>query len=86
LGREHAIGRAATHGEIVADHDHGAAVDLAAADPKLDPVTGELIFFGYGVGAPFSAGMSYGISDASVVLLVSTASRRLTLLWCMTLS
>lgn len=35
------------------------------AHPKLDPVTGELIFFGYGVGTPLSAGMSYGVLDAS---------------------
>lgn len=34
------------------------------AHPKLDPVTGEMIWFGYGVGdAPLSAGMSYGVTD-----------------------
>ena len=32
LGRDRRIGRAAAHGEVVADHDHGAAVDLAAAE------------------------------------------------------
>ena len=32
LGRDRGIRRAAAHGEIVADHDHGAAVDLAAAE------------------------------------------------------
>ena len=32
LCRDRGIGRAAAHGEIVADHDHGAAVDLAAAE------------------------------------------------------
>ena len=32
LGRDRGVGRTAAHGEIVADHDHGAAVDLAAAE------------------------------------------------------
>jgi carotenoid cleavage dioxygenase len=36
------------------------------AHPKLDPVSGEMIWFGYGVGdMPLSAGMSYGVTDAS---------------------
>jgi len=35
------------------------------AHPKLDPVTGEMVWFAYGVGAPLSAGMSYGVTDAS---------------------
>lgn len=34
------------------------------AHPKIDPETGELVFFGYGVGAmPLSAGMAYGVVD-----------------------
>ncbi len=34
------------------------------AHPKLDPETGEMVFFGYGVGAmPFGAGMAYGVAD-----------------------
>jgi carotenoid cleavage dioxygenase len=34
------------------------------AHPKIDPVTGEMIWFGYGVGdMPLSAGMSYGVTD-----------------------
>ena len=32
LGRDRGVGRTAAHGEIVADHHHGAAVDLAAAE------------------------------------------------------
>ena len=32
LGRYRGIRRAAAHGEVVADHDHGAAIDLAAAE------------------------------------------------------
>jgi carotenoid cleavage dioxygenase len=32
------------------------------AHPKLDPVTGEMVWFAYGVGAPLSAGMSYGVT------------------------
>ena len=36
------------------------------AHPKMDPKTGVLVWFGYGVGAaPLSAGMSYGVTDAS---------------------
>ena len=36
------------------------------AHPKVDPVTGEMIWFGYGVGQmPLGAGMSYGVTDAA---------------------
>jgi carotenoid cleavage dioxygenase len=36
------------------------------AHPKLDPETGELVWFGYMVGAmPFSRTLSYGLTDAS---------------------
>jgi carotenoid cleavage dioxygenase len=35
------------------------------AHPKIDPVTGEMVWFAYGVGeAPLSAGMSYGVTAA----------------------
>lgn len=43
----------------------GAADGPFTAHPKLDPVTGEMVFFGYSVGARLSAGMSYGVVDAS---------------------
>ena len=35
------------------------------AHPKIDPETGEMVWFGYGVGEmPLSAGMSYGVTNA----------------------
>jgi carotenoid cleavage dioxygenase len=33
------------------------------AHPKLDPETGEMVFFAYSVGAPLSPGMAYGTVD-----------------------
>jgi carotenoid cleavage dioxygenase len=34
------------------------------AHPKIDPVSGEMVWFAYGVGdMPLSAGMSYGVTD-----------------------
>ena len=39
------------------------------AHPKIDPKTGEMVWFGYGVGEmPLSAGMSYGVTDANGVV------------------
>jgi len=38
------------------------------AHPKIDPVTGELIFFGYSTTGPFSTGMTYGAIGASGVV------------------
>lgn len=39
--------------------------DRTTAHPKLDPKTGEMVWFGYGVGPmPLGAGMSYGVTDA----------------------
>jgi carotenoid cleavage dioxygenase len=36
------------------------------AHPKIDPQTGEMVWFGYGVGdMPLSAGMSYGVTNAA---------------------
>jgi carotenoid cleavage dioxygenase-like enzyme len=36
------------------------------AHPKIDPKTGEMVWFAYGVGEmPLSAGMSYGVTDAT---------------------
>src|SRR5689334_23297365 len=35
------------------------------AHPKIDPVTGDMVWFAYRVGDnPFSAGMSYGVTAA----------------------
>jgi carotenoid cleavage dioxygenase-like enzyme len=35
------------------------------AHPKIDPKTGEMVWFAYGVGAPLSATVSYGVTDAT---------------------
>src|SRR5262249_18999801 len=56
LGRDRGIRRAATHGEIVADHDHGAAVDPGAAEHavgrgQVPELAGLVIFAGAGHGA-----------------------------------
>ncbi len=34
------------------------------AHPKIDPKTGEMVWFAYGVGSPLSATVSYGVTDA----------------------
>ena len=41
------------------DYARGIAGPVTA-HPKIDPVTGELIFFGYSATGPFSTGMTYG--------------------------
>jgi carotenoid cleavage dioxygenase len=44
--------------------DYAGAAKRFTAHPKMDPETGEMVFFGYGVGAmPFSEGMAYGVID-----------------------
>jgi carotenoid cleavage dioxygenase len=43
---------------------YAGAANRFTAHPKLDPETGEMVFFGYGVGPmPLSAGMAYGVVD-----------------------
>ena len=45
--------------------DFGGAIDgTFTAHPKTDPVTGQMLFFGYGTPAPLSAGMSFGSVEA----------------------
>ena len=46
----------ATRGYV--DYARGIAGPVTA-HPKIDPVTGELIFFGYNATGPFSTGMTY---------------------------
>ena len=38
------------------------------AHPKLDPVTGELLFFGYNASGPFTPTISFGVLDAAGAL------------------
>ena len=45
------------------------------AHPKMDPKTGEMLFFGYMVGGMFSPGMSYQTVDASGALTRSGTLR-----------
>ena len=39
--------------------------DRVTAHPKLDPKTGEMVWFAYGVGAPLGAGISYGVTNSA---------------------
>ncbi|MDB6000936.1 MAG: carotenoid oxygenase [Rhizobacter sp.] len=43
----------------------GAISGPFTAHPKTDPLTGELVFFGYGATGPLSAGMTHGSVDAA---------------------
>ena len=44
--------------------DYAGDAHRFTAHPKIDPKTGELVFFGYGIGQmPLSAGMAYGVAD-----------------------
>ncbi|MBL6936938.1 MAG: carotenoid oxygenase family protein [Alphaproteobacteria bacterium] len=44
--------------------EYAGAAKRFTAHPKMDPETGEMVFFGYGIGAaPFSKGMAYGVVD-----------------------
>ena len=46
--------------------DYAGAAGRFTAHPKLDPKTGEMVFFGYGVGpAPLAPGLVYGVVDRS---------------------
>jgi len=56
--------------ETLGEHDFGGAVDSnVTAHPKIDPVTGETVFFGYG----FEDQMHYHVADASGSIVHSTA-------------
>jgi carotenoid cleavage dioxygenase-like enzyme len=44
--------------------DYAGRANRFTAHPKMDPETGEMVFFGYGVGPTMlSAGMAYGVVD-----------------------
>jgi carotenoid cleavage dioxygenase len=45
---------------------YAGAMQRFTAHPKLDPETGEMVFFGYSIGdAPFASGVAYGVVDKS---------------------
>ncbi len=41
----------------------GAIAGPFTAHPKIDPVTGEMLFFGYNAAGPFTPAISYGVLD-----------------------
>ncbi|MGD0106716.1 MAG: carotenoid oxygenase family protein [Rhodopila sp.] len=43
----------------------GALQGPFTAHPKIDPVTGELVFFGYSTGGPLTPGMTFGTISAA---------------------
>lgn len=47
------------------DFGGALAVPRFTAHPKLDPETGQMLFFAYGLGGPLGAGMAYGAVDAA---------------------
>jgi carotenoid cleavage dioxygenase len=47
------------------DDANGALTTPFTAHPHVDPVTGEMIFFGYGADGPLGAGMSWGKMDSA---------------------
>ncbi len=50
----------ATRGDV----DYGGKLDGAmTAHPKIDPVTGEMVFFAYSADGPFTPGIRYGVVD-----------------------
>ena len=49
------------------DYDGGIAGPFTA-HPKIDPVTGEMVFFGYNAAGPFTPALSFGSVDASGVV------------------
>lgn len=52
--------------ESLGYHDFGGLkVPRFTAHPKLDPATGEMLFFAYGLGGPLGPGMAYGTVDAA---------------------
>jgi carotenoid cleavage dioxygenase len=46
------------------DYGHGISGPFTA-HPKIDPVTGEMLFFGYNATGPLTKGLSYGVIDAA---------------------
>src|SRR5665647_1811476 len=47
---------------------HGAIAGPFTAHPKIDPVTGEMVFFGYNAAGPLTPALSFGSVNASGVV------------------
>ena len=47
---------------------HGGIAGPFTAHPKIDPVTGEMVFFGYNAAGPLTPALSFGSVDASGVV------------------
>ena len=56
------------------------------AHPKMDPETGEMLFFGYSAKGPFTKDLSYHVVNRSGELPARNGSRRRTRAWCTTSS
>jgi carotenoid cleavage dioxygenase-like enzyme len=48
--------------------DYGVLTGPCTAHPKIDPVTGEMLFFGYSADGPFTPRLSFGVLDAAGVV------------------
>ena len=62
----------------------GALRGPFTAHPKIDPITGEMVFFGYASGGEHLTGMTYGTITPAGEVPASTHSKPPTAAWCTT--